>query len=150
MSEPQTIVIRPTLDELRESRTALVVGQFAFFVQAWRVDALHPLSIEVTGALFFYPTLDEAQQLRGSPSCILGTRGDLPARASVLLTTAPEGAIETWTASALALQDLYITLPLVTPWLTVSKTFHLRNGIEVPSAPTSPDPTPETTTGSNP
>jgi hypothetical protein len=131
MSDPDVIIIKPTLDELRESRTALVIAQFAFFVQAWRIDAKNPCNIVVTGALFFYPTLDEAQQLRGSPSCILGTRGDLPARAQVMLHKPPPGPVASWTASELSKCELDITLPEVHPWLPQAKTYHMFNTVEL-------------------
>jgi hypothetical protein len=138
MPDPVTIVIRPSLEELRASKTVLSTGDYSFFVQAWRIDALHPLNCVVTGALFYSALLDQALKLRASPMCILGTRGDRPARAQVMLATAPAGLVCHWSSADLVAQELYLTLPAVIPWLPSPTTFHLRNGLPVPTPPPEP------------
>jgi hypothetical protein len=142
MSTPATILVKPTIDELRESKTVLSAGHFAFFVQAWHVDATNPVSIHITGSLFFYPTIHEALQLHGSPQCILGTDPERPARGQVILVSCPPGPVQDWTATDLALQDLYVTFPSSIPWLAEPHTYHLRNGRELPKPPLLPTKAP--------
>jgi hypothetical protein len=130
--EPKpAIVIRPSIDDLRNSLSILVANNIAFFIQAWRLDAAHPTNGYVTGSMYLYPELDARMKSRGVPHCILGTDPERPARAVVMLNTPPEGPVETWTSTDLIRSDLYLTLPASEPWIKAPYTVHFNHGNQV-------------------
>jgi len=141
--EPQpTIVIRPTVDDLRRSLSILTADNIAFFVQAWRLDAAHPCNGYITGSMYLYPKLNARTKTRGAPQCILGSDPERPARAVVMLNTGPDGPVESWTSTDLLKSDLYLTLPASPPWIQKPYTVHFINGNQVTNAQVAKQETP--------
>jgi hypothetical protein len=137
------IVIRPSVEDLRDSRSILVAGNIAFFIQAWRMDPAHPANGYVTGSMYLYPELDARLKSRGVPQCILGTDPERPARALVMLNACPDGPVTSWTSTQLLNADLFLTFPKSPPWLKDPLTVHFShtNQITDVTATNDADPT---------
>ena len=136
------IVIRPSVEDLRDSRSILVAGNIAFFIQAWRMDPAHPDNGIVTGSMYYYPELDARTKTRGLPQCILGTDPERPARALVMLNACPEGPVTSWTSTQLLCADLFLTLPKSPPWIKEPYTVHFAKGNMIPAVTATNDADP--------
>jgi hypothetical protein len=124
----QSIIIRPSLDEMTESQNILFLGEISFFVYAWTVDAARPLEGTATGCLFVHFESDDKGIVASTARCVRGGDPGSPLTCAVMLHTAPDGTPETWTNSDLVRQTLRISLPAVLPWLPVPAFFLVRGG----------------------
>jgi hypothetical protein len=128
MTIPAKIVVRPTLDDMCQSRNILQLGELSFFVYAWELDDSAPLSGRVVGCLFAHVTNDGQLMSDGTPRCARGGDPLSPMLCDFTLQTTPLNITENWTNLDIIAQTIKLKVPATLPWLPVHATFLLRGG----------------------
>jgi hypothetical protein len=119
------LVLKFTVDQLRESINCLHTDNLTIFVVAWRINRQSPHHAVAVGSVFAHTSGLGARGELVTPRTILGREPSDPARLRVNLLTIPDGPVESWTADQVSLMAMELDLPAVPPWVPTAVTYRL-------------------------
>lgn len=125
VADSDDVVVKFTVDQIRESLNVLHFGSCALVVSAFRLSKANPRNFIAVGSLFTYSSHERPTVTLDAPRCILGRDPSWPARIAGTLHTTPPGEVCLWTADAVATQRMHLHVPAVVPWVPTAITYNL-------------------------
>lgn len=127
VTDSDDVVVKFTVDQIRESLNVLHFGSCALVVSAFRLSKANPRYFIAVGSLFTFSSHERPTVTLDAPRCILGREPSWPARIAGTLTTTPAGEVCLWSANEVALQKLILHVPQVVPWIPAAMDYSLVN-----------------------